>query len=334
MSSLRVAIIGCGRMGTQHARVAARLGHRVAVVCDTDPARASLLAQTHPHCTAVADPGEIRWSALDAGFVCTPPFARGLAELMAAQAGVPLFLEKPIGLSASQCLPALRLIRASGTITSVGYMNRYRGSVQRVRDFLETEPALGFVGHWVGPAYRVSWWADPALSGGQLNEQCTHLIDLARYLVGEITEVGAFAQRSPEDEARNAAVSVLLRFQNGALGTVLCGCSAREKQIGCRIFTPRGQLTLEGWDFRLAPIVQLGDLPGAAGEEDVFFAETSAFLAAVQSGDARAIRCDLADAMRTQRVVDAARAALIGGDRRAIGPERTMEEASHAFGPT
>lgn len=334
MSSLRIAIIGCGRMGTQHSRVAAQLGHRVAVACDADPARASALAQTHPGCTAVTDPGEISWSAMDAGFVCTPPFARGVAELIAAQAGVPLFLEKPIGLSASQCLPALSLFRASGTISSVGYMNRYRRSVQRVRDFLQTEAVLGFVGHWVGAAYRVPWWADPSLSGGQLNEQCTHLIDLARYLVGEITEVSGFSQPLAEDGARSAAVSILLRFQNGALGTVLCGCVAKEKQIGFRIFTPRGQLTLEGWDFRLAPIVELSDLPVMAPEEDVFFTETSTFLAAVQSGDARGICSDLADAMRTQRVVDAARAALIGGGRRAIGPERTVEEVSHAFGPT
>jgi predicted dehydrogenase len=255
---LRIAIVGCGRMGLQHARSASLLGHHISVACDVDSARASALADNHPGCEAVNDAAAIRWDEVDAGFVCTPPFARGPVELFAAQAGVPLFLEKPIGLSATQCLSALAAFRETRTITSVGYMNRYRASVRRARSLLEGETVLGFTAHWVGAAYRVPWWGNPELSGGQLNEQCTHLIDLARHLVGEVTEVNAFAQPSPEGNG-SAAVSILLRFRNGVLGTVICGCLANEKQIGCRVFTPRGQLVLDGWDFKWSPSAAFGD---------------------------------------------------------------------------
>src|SRR5436189_1125729 len=243
--ALRIAIVGCGRMGLSHARSAVRLGHRVVVACDLDVARASALAATFPGCEVVTDSAAIRWDEVDAGFVCTPPFARGPVELYAAKAGVPLFLEKPIGLSAAQCLSALTAFRLTGTITSVGYMNRYRASVRRARSLLGGESVLGFAAHWVCAAYRVPWWGDPTLSGGQLNEQCTHLIDLARHLVGEVSEVNAFAQPSPNGGGGTAAVSILLRFRNGTLGTVICGCLAQEKQIGCHVFTPRGPLVLE-----------------------------------------------------------------------------------------
>jgi len=327
---LRIAIVGCGRMGLQHARSASQLGHRISVACDVDSARAAALAANHPGCEAVADAAAIRWGEIDAGFVCTPPFARGPVELFAAQAGVPLFLEKPIGLSATQCLSALTAFRDTGAITSVGYMNRYRASVRRVKSLLEGETVLGFAAHWVCAAYRVPWWGDPALSGGQLNEQCTHLIDLARHLVGEIVEVNAFAQPGPEANGHPAAVSILLRFRNGSLGTVISGCLAKEKQIGCRVFTPRGQLALEGWDFRWSPSVAFGDGSDLDPVEDVFLAECAAFLDAVRSGDARSIRCDLAEAVRTQRVVDAARVALGGSGPQPIGLERTVGEASHA----
>src|SRR5438552_37492 len=94
--ALRGAIVGCGRMGLTHAKSAARLGHRMVLACDPDLARASALAATYPGCEAVADPAAIRWEEIDAGFVCTPPFARGPVELYAAKASVPLFLEKPI----------------------------------------------------------------------------------------------------------------------------------------------------------------------------------------------------------------------------------------------
>src|SRR5207245_9417669 len=101
---LRIAIVGCGRMGLQHARTASHLGHRITVACDVDLARATALASAYPGCQAITDPAAIRWAGVDAGFVCTPPFARGPVELFAARARVPLFLEKPVGLSAAQCL--------------------------------------------------------------------------------------------------------------------------------------------------------------------------------------------------------------------------------------
>ena len=310
MTPLRIAVIGCGRMGAQHADTASRLGHRIDLACDLDAARASALADKYPGCRVLTDSGAIPWSTIDAGFVCTPPCARGPVELAAALEGVPLFLEKPVGLTADQCRPALRAFRARGTITSVGYMNRYRRSIQRARHLLARETALGFVGHWVGAPYRVSWWANPALSGGQLNEQCTHLIDLARYLIAEIVEVSAWSQSMPDQTGANAAVSLQVRFETGALGIVLCSCLAEAKQIGCRIFTRRGQLTLDGWDFSLGSTSGLIDPLPPSWANDVFVEEAAVFLAAVQSGDARGIHSDLGDALRTQQVVDAATAAL------------------------
>jgi myo-inositol 2-dehydrogenase/D-chiro-inositol 1-dehydrogenase len=329
--ALRIAIVGCGRMGLQHARSATQLGHRVSVVCDVDAMRAAALAANQPGCEVATDPVQIRWNEVDAAFICTPPFARGAVELLAAQAGVPLFLEKPIGLSALQCLPALQALRKIGTITSVGYMNRYRASVRKAKELLQGETVLGFAGHWVGAAYRVPWWGDPALSGGQLNEQCTHLIDLARYLAGEVAEVNAIAQPGPEGSGGTAAVSTVLRFRNGALGTIICGSLAKEKQIGCRVFTPRGQLVLEGWDFKWSPSAVFGDGSDLEDSEDVFTAECAAFLNAVRTGETAGIRCDLAEAMKTQRVVDAARAALVGSGAQAIAAEFAGGEIVHAI---
>jgi predicted dehydrogenase len=318
--ALRIAIVGCGRMGLHHARSATQLGHRVALACDLDPSRAAALATNYPGCETVADAAAIRWSEVDAAFICTPPFARGQVEMSAAQAGVPLFLEKPIGLSAVQCHSAFAASRERRLLTSVGYMNRYRGSVRRAKSLLQGETVLGFVGHWVGAAYQVPWWGDPARSGGQLNEQCTHLIDLARHLVGEIAEVNAFAQPAEGGAGATAAVSIVLRFRSGALGTVICGCLAKEKQIGCRVFTPHGQIALEGWDFKWTPSTAFGEGSDLDPLEDVFVAECAAFLEAVRTGDPRSIRCDLAEAMRTQQAVDAVRSTLGGAGPLRVGP--------------
>jgi predicted dehydrogenase len=314
---LRIAIVGCGRMGLIHARSSAQLGHRVTIACDVDLARATTLASAHPGCVAFGDPASIPWGEVDAAFVCTPPFARGPVELFAAEAGVALFLEKPVGLSATQCAPVLAAARKARIVTSVGYMNRYRASVQRARALLAPEAPQGFVGHWFGAAYRVPWWGDPSLSGGQLNEQCTHLVDLARYFMGEVAEATALAQPAPHPARGWGSVSIALRFESGALGTITCGCLALEKQIGCRVFTQRGQIGLDGWDFRWSPSAAFGD-GGDLPAEDPFLAEAAAFLGAVISGNSGEIRCELADAMKTQRVVDSVGAALAAAGRQAI----------------
>jgi predicted dehydrogenase len=323
--ALRVAIVGCGRMGLQHAKSSAQLGHPVAIACDVDVARAAALAAGHPGCVALTDPLSVPWSEVDAAFVCTPPFARGPVELFAARAGVALFVEKPIGLSATQCAPALAAARSKGLITSVGYMNRYRASVQRVRALLSTERPIGFAAHWFGAPYRVSWWGDPALSGGQLNEQCTHLVDLARHFMGDVSEVSAIAQPLA-DGSGWGSVSVVVRFESGALGVITCSCLALEKQIGCRVFTARGQIALEGWDFRWCPSPAFGDGSDLSAD-DPFLSEAAAFLDAVSSGDASAIRCDLAEAIKTQRTVDAIACALTTNGRQAVnGPRRAAGE--------
>jgi len=141
MNHPRIAIIGCGRMGREHARAAALLGARVALLYDVDIARSQRLADDYPNSTVLNDWQEIDWQAIDAVFVCTPPFCRGPVEQRAAQAGVPIFMEKPVGISAEQCLQLNEVLQTAPVITSVGYMNRYRSSVLQARKFIaESEP--------------------------------------------------------------------------------------------------------------------------------------------------------------------------------------------------
>jgi predicted dehydrogenase len=129
-----------------------------------------------------------------------------------------------------------------------------------------------------------------------VNEQATHLVDLCRYLAGEITDVQARISVDGETAA------ALFTFHSGALGTLLYTCGAPEKGIGLRLFTNQGALHLDGWDFHLTPDV--GELVTAGRNEDPFTAEVVAFINAIESGDRSKIRCDLADAYETQRVME------------------------------
>ena len=306
-----VAIIGCGRMGRQRARAALGLGARVVAVYDADVARADELAALAPGCAVVKDWHDLELAVLDAVFVCTPPDTRGPVELAAIEAGVPVFVEKPLGVTATQSDALLDALRRTPVITAVGYMNRYRPSVTAARDALVGQPVLGMSASWAGGRYAVPWWADDARSGGPINEQATHLVDLARYLVGDIREVHAMADARRGATGATETAAVTLRFANGALGSLFYTCQAPQKWINLQVFGQDVHVFLDGWDFRLrqADGRLFPDVP--ADRDEIFAIEVAAFFEAMDTGVRAPIRSDILDAIATQRTVDAIRRSLV-----------------------
>ena len=303
MRRLRVAVIGSGRMGRERLRTARAWGAEIAGVYDIDPARAAAAGAP-----VLSDPDDLQRSGCDAVFVCTPPNERSAYALAAIHAGAALFVEKPVGATSAAVQAITDALAMRPVLTAVGYMNRYRASVQLAARLLGGQQIIGAAGFWVCGTYAVPWWADPAASGGPHNEQATHLYDLCRVLAGEVDDVESLFHQ-PVAGAPLAAATVV-RFASGAIGTLFYSCQATAKDIGIRVFTAAGSIALSGWDLRLSENTIDGARASEATPEDIFLIETSAFLDAVATGDASSIRCDWADALRTQRLVEAAAASL------------------------
>lgn len=306
--ALRVAIVGAGRMGKIHAASCRAIGDEVRIVCDPDRERAEALAKGLPTASIVEDTSAIDWSAIDAAFFCTPPFARGPAECAAAAANVALFIEKPIALSSAAAEELAAVVERHQTMTSVGYMNRYRDSVRRAKQLCDQHGVLGLACHWVGNVYRVPWWGKREMSGGQLNEQCTHFIDLIRMFCGEVVEVAAMSKPSTADAEIEVdeSAAAMFRTRDGILATLFASCAAEVKQIDLQVFTPTRGVCLDGWDLVLRNEERVED-------NDPFVTEAEVFLNAVRSSDPTAILSTLADAVKTQRVTDALMTATTSG---------------------
>jgi len=302
MKANRIGIIGCGRAGREHARASTLLGAQVALLCDRDVSRARALASEYPGSVVLEDFHSIDWSSIDAVFVCTPPVSRGPAELAAVQAGIPIMLEKPVGLSAEGCGPLLKALRDKPVINSVGYMNRYRDSVVSTQKLFENSEVVGVVCNWIGGIYRVPWWLQRNASGGPFNEQGTHLVDLCRLFLGEVTEVFAMAGNSSIHKDIQETLVVTLRFLNEKLGTIFYSCRASEKHIHFQIFSTTHSVSLEGWDLKVT---------AEANEEDIYVKEDAAFFNAISSGDQALIKTPFEDAIRTQLVVDTIHRSLL-----------------------
>jgi predicted dehydrogenase len=309
MKANRIGIIGCGRAGREHARASTLLGARLALLCDQDISRATALAAEYPDSVVLEDFHSIDWSSIDALFVCTPPASRGPAELAAVQAGIPVMLEKPVGLSVEGCRPLLEALLENPVINSVGYMNRYRDSVISTQKLLEDAELVGIVCNWVGGIYRVPWWLQRNASGGPFNEQGTHLVDLCRLFLGEVTEVFAMAGNSSTHKDIQETLVITLRFSNEKLATVFYSCRASEKHIYFQIFSTTHSVSLEGWDLKIT--AKGASTDANSREEDIYVKEDAAFFNAISSNNQGLIKSPLKDAIRTQLVVDTIHKSLL-----------------------
>ena len=205
--------------------------------------------------------------------------------------------------------------------------------------------AEGFVGppwhaaiemNLVNPAYRsrpYSWWFDAARGGGMLGALGSHLVDLLRWTLGEVTRVEAElatfverredAQGTPRKVTADEHVAMRLRFENGALGRLATSAVvAGERRFFFQVTGSEGSLRLvEGEELCASRPgepwrpVEVEPLPSA---EELGMPEYSLFgrclpfflrdlLASVRSASALEGGADFADGLAVQRVLDAAR---------------------------
>src|SRR5262249_39514136 len=161
---------------------------------------------------------------LEAVYVVVPPHAHTGAEILAAQKGCALFVEKPIANSLETAQEIAAAIDQAGIVNSVGYHMRYQESTDRAREALQDKTIGMLIGYWMGGMPGVAWWRRLEESGGQFVEQTTHIFDLARYLAGDVTEVYANATvRALQDVERFNVTDVgaaNLKFKSGAIGTI------------------------------------------------------------------------------------------------------------------
>jgi len=227
MAATRVGMIGAGGVAQRHARVLSALpGVHLVGVTDVVPAAAQSLAGAYD-ARVFADVEELVGAGLDAAYVCVPPFAHGAAERTVIEAGIPLFVEKPIALNMDVALENAMLISKKDLLTAVGHHWRYLNVVEQARAILGDRPIRLVTGAWLDKVPPVAWWPRADRSGGPVVEQAAHVLDLARYLAGEVTEVSAYGNGTPPDVPGadvDGATVATLRFAAGAVGTLAATC--------------------------------------------------------------------------------------------------------------
>lgn len=227
MGKCRVGLVGAGGVAQRHARVLGGF-EDVELIGVTDVAHeaAAALAGEYGGRT-YADVGELLAAGPDAVYVCVPPFAHGPVEEAVVDAGVPMFVEKPVAVDLDTAERIAELVARKGLLTGVGHHWRYLHVVQQARELLADRPVRMVSGAWLDKVPPVAWWSRRDRSGGPVVEQAAHVLDLIRVLVGEVTEVTAYGNGTPPpvDGADIDSVTVAaLRFADGAVGTLTAAC--------------------------------------------------------------------------------------------------------------
>lgn len=260
----------------------------------------------------------------DAVYIMLPPYAHGPAEELVIARRIPFFVEKPVAIDLETAQRVAEGVERYNLLTSVGYMTRYRKSVQRVRELLRTQKPVLLHGGWLGggPAKYEgiwAWWVQKDKSGGQFLEQTTHTIDLARYLFGDVRSVYAAPvrgcrERPPFFTIEDASM-VQLQFRNGAAGNLYSSCSTSVGGgISLTLWATDMKAEFTGWEHTVKIMLPDGETINIPGEQNIFAKEDRAFIDSVKAGADRGILATYADGLKATEIAVAANRSMETGE--------------------
>jgi myo-inositol 2-dehydrogenase / D-chiro-inositol 1-dehydrogenase len=223
---LRVALFGSGRIGQVHARsIAMHDEAQLAWICDPVLPGAHALADRYGG-RVTADADEVLSDPSVQAVVIASPTPTHIDLLTrSVQAGKPVLCEKPIDLDLDRIDRCWSVIAEHSPVVMMGFNRRFDPSFRQIRDRVGqgecgTLRSLRITSRDPEPPPR----AYIAASGGIFRDMTIHDFDMARYFLGDIAEVHAFASDdgnealAAENDAHQAMV--LLRSREGALCTI------------------------------------------------------------------------------------------------------------------
>jgi predicted dehydrogenase len=314
---VKLAVIGAGGIwnGAHTKNLALLGGNQVVAVCDiAEPALRKAAEANKARAYDHMDKLFAAEKDLDAVIACTPPTVRRQVVEGAARLHLPVFVEKPPAFALDDARQIVRIVRERKTPVFVGFMYRHLPAVDRLRELIAGRPVNLVQSSFFCPAATgwnlPGWFYLKDRSGGHVLDQAIHVMDLVRFLAGDITRVFTLGNNVVRPKAADFTIedssSTVLRFAGGASGTHVHSWAHSE-------FV--GFVTIIGKDYRLT--LQLDQkLSGFVGDRKVdevlptppagathHYYETQAFLQAVRTGDFTPLRSPYPDAAKSLATV-------------------------------
>ena len=298
MRRLNVGLIGSGFMGRSHA-LAFRLAPAVfdlpmnvglEMLADVDDVAASRAGNalgfhrsTGDWQALVADP------AVDLVDITTPNLLHEPMAMAAIAAGKPVYCEKPLAPTAETAYAMAEAAEKAGLATFVGF-NYLKNPLTRLAREIIASGEIGEIWSFRGihaedymsdPASPWTWRLDPKGGAGAIADLGSHVVSLARFLMGEVESVtadmatvvrerpasdGGMRNVEVDDEAR-----ALVRFRGGAVGTIEASwiASGRKMYLAFELTGSKGSLCLNMERMNELRLFIRGDAPGRGGYREI-----------------------------------------------------------------
>ncbi|MCV2489207.1 Gfo/Idh/MocA family oxidoreductase [Geodermatophilus sp. YIM 151500] len=324
--TLRVGIVGCGRIAGNHARALHQVDDVEVVGC-CDPAADRVAAFAAEHGVPYATPGldGLVELGLDAVTVCTPHPVHEAVVVRAAEAGLHVLCEKPIAVDLAAADRMIAATDRAGVTLGVLFQRRFWPAAQRIRAAVDDgclgRPVLGEVSvllhrpaeYYASDAWRGRWDTD---GGGVLMTQAVHQIDLLCWFLGRPTQVSGFIRTHAHGahiETEDSA-SAVVAFESGATATITATTAANHN-LGNRV-------TVVGETGAIASVLEFPEGQEGVNELWTVPGEThlsTPFDAAREARpDIGSINARLGD-FHTRQVQDFAQAVLLGREPAVTG---------------
>jgi predicted dehydrogenase len=228
----KIAIIGCGGIGTYH------LGNLMGFddidlvgFCDLIPEKAEGFAKK-AGCGKVFTDFRKMYDETkpDMVFICVPPYCHDEIDFDTIERGIHLFVEKPMALDLDFSREVRDRIASKNLVSAVGLQLRYDNLTDGIKNYIKDNEIVTVQASRISHVPAVEWFRKKELSGGQLVEMTIHQIDLLRYLLGDIETVYSVPTRGfikddehPGYNIEDASTSIFT-FKSGISGTMITGC--------------------------------------------------------------------------------------------------------------
>lgn len=233
---MKYALIGCGRIATNHVKAVLINNLEFIAVCDILPEQMENLLEKHE---LAKDKSIKRYTdyrkmigenKIDLIGIATESGNHAEIALYCIDHGINLIIEKPIAMSMQDADEIVRRSEEKGVKVAACHQNRFNVAVQELRKAVEAgrfgKLSHGSIhvrwnrneGYYAQAPWRGKWASD----GGALMNQCIHGIDLLRWMMGgEAEEVYGATRRQFHDylEAEDIGMAVV-KFKNGAVATI------------------------------------------------------------------------------------------------------------------
>jgi len=217
MEHLKVAVIGCGEWGYQHARVYSELpGVSLEAVVDINPERTQRVTSMF-HCKGYGSIDQLLDSIeVEAVSICTPTITHFDLTFHALNAKKHVLVEKPMTNSSLEAIRLIDTARKKGVFLSVGFVERFNPAVLEAKKIVES----GEIGDvLIIHAKRVTRRPDRVGDIGVVKDLGVHDIDVINYIMSEPPK-NVYARVGNHNHCFEDYANIILGYSNNRSGFV------------------------------------------------------------------------------------------------------------------